>query len=423
MACIEERISYEFDTSYGGTPAIIPVGSGGTNYLISYSGNLNYGTLKHVVVVDDGSISTIDTLVHVSSVTSYHNIVALPTLDQGTTGLFFLITYINSDGHIQYKTILIDADDNTISELDSLESTFHPSYDCAFPHTAQISSDSSKFMTLYSVIESSTYLTLWLGRVVIGHTLSRLITNSLTQELVNTASNLCQYGKLTKIDDTHLLATYATQEDSAVIRARSYSHDSSLTVTNIDEENISTWSWPHDIIKVTSYYYLLAVRDTVLTFGVNSSTWAITSGISSLDYTTEIPETVSITQLSTYKFMIAYNDTTTNDGWVRVLNASTSYVMTDYASLEHEATFCNDSVVLGISSNSAILVYTGASYDGFAKTFGPCTSKISIDGEWRNIIGMQICITTSKVKSWETVEGSKISISSSWEDVLLAEDF
>ena len=128
-------------------------------------------------------------------------------------------------------------------------------------------------------------------------------------------------------------------------------------------------------------------------------------------------------QLSTYKFMIAYNDTTTNDGWVRVLNASTSYVMTDYASLEHEATYCNDSVVLGISSNSAILVYTGASYDGFLKTFGPCTSKISIDGEWRNIIGMQICVNAGKVNVWHTVTDPKISISSSWEDVLLAEDF
>ena len=67
--------------------------------------------------------------------------------------------------------------------------------------------------------------------------------------------------------------------------------------------------------------------------------------------------------------------------------------------------------------------YTGASYDGFLKTFGPCTSKISIDGEWRNIIGMQICVNAGKVNVWHTVTDPKISISSSWEDVLLAEDF
>jgi hypothetical protein len=36
---------------------------------------------------------------------------------------------------------------------------------------------------------------------------------------------------------------------------------------------------------------------------------------------------------------------------------------------------------------------------------------------------MQICVNAGKVNVWHTVTDPKISISSSWEDVLLAEDF
>jgi len=428
MACIKERIKFEFDTTDCGYPTIIQVGDGGTNFLISYAGASGYATLKHIEVLEDGSISVLDTLIHSSGSTSYHCLSYLPTLDQGgpTGGLFFLLTYINSAGYVYYKSVKIGVADDEISILDYDWNQYHSAYVCAFPDTTPIADGSNIFMTIYSVVEDVDFSSLWIGKVTIGTGLDREVTIGLTQEIVSTDPNRCEDGRIITIDDTHLLVTYSTGENSAVVRARTYSHDSGTTLSKIDEEDLSTWAYPHDVIKVTSFYYLLAVRDTIITFGVNSTTYVISSAISTLDYTTETPQYLSLTQLDTYKFMLAYK-TSDNDGWVRIFTGTTSYVMTDYADLEHETVNCDKPKILGIGSNYAIMVYQGTDGDGFAKTFGPCTSLINISDKWRDMVANKICIDVAGTNTWKDVNALKVCVDVSgtktWKTIYLASEF
>jgi len=104
---------------------------------------------------------------------------------------------------------------------------------------------------------------------------------------------------------------------------------------------------------------------------VNTSTWAISTAAAPLEYDTARGNYPTIGQVDTNHFVTFYRGTAGDDGIAQVLevNTSTWAITTTNTPLEYDTTDFYGGHNTKIDTNHFVLFWTGAGEDGFAQTF------------------------------------------------------